>query len=218
MGFVNAIAPAYYSNSVDEWLALQPETSVLRFVGRTPRSLLTAEGRETLVGELPANAREALGGWLLSGMSMLGNRMDAAHPFGHITDVEPSEALPGGIPADTRVRFRWTTAHFVMQRRDGFPMMLSSAEGLSYLLRSNNQNAHFDSANGRALQVEVIFAYGRKVTHVIRETPDYMTTERNWRKLSELPNEVLEVMRAEERRIEALGTRVNIGGTPPPAR
>lgn len=216
--YVNTLAPPYAGNFPDEELT---DPTVLRFVGRLPGNFLAAEGREIAVGELPASAREALDRWLLKSafVAQLGYTTSKDHPFPNVKESEPTEALPRGIPSDTRIRLSWVTAHFIMWKRiPDQPMMLAAAEYLYYFLQSNNQNAHFDSASGRALQVEVLFADGRKVTHVIRETPDYMTTERNWRKLSELPNEVLEVMRAEDRRQEALGNRVNVGSGPPPTR
>lgn len=214
--YVNALAPPYSGNSVDEWLT---DPTVLRFVGRLPGTILVADGRETSVGELSAGARDALDRWILKGayVAALGYTTDENHPYANVRESEPTEALPRGIPGDTRIRLRWISAQFVMWRRvPTQPMMLSAAEDVYYMLQWNDQNAHFDSATGRALQVEVRFADGRNVTHVIRETPDYMDSERNWRRLSELPSEVLDVMRAEARRQEALGNRVNAGGTPPP--
>lgn len=218
ISFVIAVAPPDSDTAVDKDLT---DPTVLRFVGRLPGNFLAAEGRDIAVGELPANAREALDRWLLKSayVAALGYTTSKDHPFPNVKESEPTEALPRGIPSDTRIRLSWVTAYFVMwQRIPNQPFMFAPAESVYYMLQWNNQNAHYDSASGRALQVEVHFADGRKVTHVIRETPDYMTTERNWRKLSELPNEVLEVMRAEDRRQEALGNRGNVGSGPPPTR
>jgi hypothetical protein len=60
-----------------------------------------------------------------------------------------------------------------------------------------------------------MFADGRRISSVLRETPDTMAGERNWRRLSELPNSVLEIMRAEARRQEALGNRQQSRNVPP---
>jgi hypothetical protein len=215
--FVTALAHPYSGNSVDEWLTVHPNAAILRFVGRVPAAMLEPEGRATAVGELPATARDALDRWLLRSAygSSLGETSDADHPFDHIMHWEPTEALPRGVPQDTQVRFRWITSYFVLQRNHGFPFAAHFAEHAYYFLQWNGDAANFDSATGRALQVEIMFADGRRISSVLRETPDTMAGERNWRRLSELPNSVLEIMRAEARRQEALGNRQQSRNVPP---
>ena len=215
--YVTALTPPYSGNSVDEWLAWgQPNVPILRFVGRVPSQFMSS-GRATIVGELPSTAREALDLWILKNAhgGAFGEQRDAEHPYDHITRLEPTEALPRGIPSDTRVRFTWFAAHYVLQRINGYPDALHIAEQAYYLLQSNVEAANFDAKTGRALRVEVLFSDGRQISHVLHETPPGVESTRNWRRVSDLPDEVLNVMRAEARRQEELGRRMGSAGPPP---
>lgn len=195
--------------------------SVVRFVGRVPGTYLAPGARPVTVAELPAEAKMALKSWVIDVpfTQMFGEKRDAEHPYDHIAYIEPTEAFPNGVPGSTQVRFTWANSPLILIGNDvGLPPTMYPYKFLAYMLDpAYGKSATYDCVFGRSLKIDLLLPDGRTASEEIWEAPPASTEPRNYRKISELPANVLELMRAEYAKQQAFLSTLGTIKPPPPA-
>ena len=210
---VRATSPnAMDSPDSDLFDTLQYPTA--RFVGHVPSTYLAQQTSTVSVIELPANARQALSDRIFFGDlgSMFEEKVDVEHPYSNIAYREPTAMLPEGIPGSTRVRFTWSSQPFIYTKFTGGVSLHPYKWSYYYLDRPDSWQV--DVVTGRCLTVDILLPDGNVATDQLWEAPP-ATTERNWRRVSDLPAEVLDLLRAEKAK-QASVQALQGGYKPPP--